>query len=179
MALDGAELGMTFLPGGFGGATGRSAREAAGADDALPALDAADVRALHDYTGPGYGEMNTSLRGWGPLPDTELAERVEAVSAALAKLPKHEGIVYRGAFLDDAKIAVYRPGEIVTERAFTSTSVERAKRFPGNVEFVIRSRTGRDITAYSRAAHETEVLFDRTRRSKCDTSSSMRGRARH
>jgi hypothetical protein len=199
MALDGAELGMTFLPGGFGGASGRSAREAAeayartgaddaarvgrgavddvargrggvtsdtargatGTDDALPALDPADLRALHDYTGPGYGEMNVSLRNGGPLGGTELAERVEAVSAALAKLPKYDGVVFRGTYLTDKQIAAYVPGEIVTERAFISTSVDPAAKFPGNVEFVIESRSGRDIAAYSRVPTETEVLFDR------------------
>jgi hypothetical protein len=54
----------------------------------------------------------------------------------------------------------------VTERAFTSTSVDPAAQFPGNVEFVIRSRSGRDIAAYSRVPTETEVLFDRNTRFK-------------
>jgi hypothetical protein len=107
-----------------------------------------------------------SLRNGGPLGGTELAERVEAVSAALAKLPKHDGIVYRGTYLTDEQIATYPKGGIVTERAFTSASVDPTATFPGNVEFVIRSRTGRDIAAYSRMPTEAEVLFDRSTRFK-------------
>jgi len=34
------------------------------------------------------------------------------------------------------------------------------KAFPGNVRFLIDSRTGRDVSAYS-GAPEAEVLFDR------------------
>jgi hypothetical protein len=118
MALDGAELGMTFLPGGFGGATGRSAREAhdaarvggrtvddaarsrmrvtddAGhAGDAARPLDAADLDAIAHYTGSGYWEMNQQLRARTVTPGSSMEQRVEALSTALGKLPKHEGPV--------------------------------------------------------------------------------------
>jgi hypothetical protein len=198
MALDGAELGMTFLPGGFGGATGRSAREAAeayarggaddaarvgrgavddvargrgavtddagrggaGADDALPALDAADLDAIAHYTGSGYWEMNQQLRARTVAPGSTMEQRIEALSTALGKLPKHEGPVFRGTILTPEQISRYEPGKFVTERAFTSTSTDPGKAFPGDVRFLIDSRTGRDVSAYS-GAPESEVLFDR------------------
>lgn len=194
MALDGAELGMTFLPGGFGGAGGRSAREAAeayarreaddaarvgggtGDDvargragftddagdtwDAARSLDAGDLDAIAHYTGSGYWEMNQQLRARTVTPGSSMEQRVEALSTALGKLPKYEGPVFRGTILTPEQISRYEPGKFVTERAFTSTSTDPGKAFPGNVRFLIDSRTGRDVSAYS-GAPESEVLFDR------------------
>lgn len=73
---------------------------------------------------------------------------------------KHEGPVFRGTILTPEQISRYEKNRIVTEAAFTSTSTDPRKAFPGNVRFLIDSRTGRDVSAYS-GAPEAEVLFDR------------------
>ena len=130
------------------------------ADDVTPEpLDAADLSALSDYTGLGYREMNPVLRADRVEPGP-LQERIDAVSTALQKLPKYDGLVFRGTRLTPEQIAVYEPGKVVPEKAFTSTSADPDRAFGGNVRFVIDSRTGRDVAPYSNHP-EAEILFDR------------------
>ena len=71
----------------------------------------------------------------------------QAASAA-NKIPNFQGLVYRGihiapedmtGFLDR-----YTPGNTVVEPAFTSSDLHAAN--PGNVEFVIESTSGKDIS---------------------------------
>ena len=60
-------------------------------------------------------------------------------------------------------LAQYRPGEIITEDAFLSTTtdpaVARSPGFAGNVEFRIMSSTGRDVSSVSMFPDEQEILF--------------------
>jgi hypothetical protein len=89
--------------------------------------------------------------------------RVQALNNALAKLPPYEGPVIRGTNLPPEVLAKYRPGEVITEDAFLSTSmntgVARSPTFAGNVEFRILSKSGRDISSFSVFPDEAEVLF--------------------
>jgi hypothetical protein len=123
-------------------------------------LSRPQVEAVINYTGEGYKALNHALREQGaeaPLADRRAADRL---SHALLKLPKHEGTVYRGAFLEQPDVARYLPGNIVTERAFTSTTADPARIFLGNAQFSIESKTGRDVTKLSSAPNEREVLFN-------------------
>jgi hypothetical protein len=115
---------------------------------------------LRDYTGSGYIRMNRLLRSGGEM-DAATARRIQAVSDDLAKLPPVKGPVYRGTHLEPHEAAVYQPGRIVREPAFTSTTSDPAKAFPGNTRFYIDSQTGKDVSAVSMAPHESEILFDR------------------
>ena len=137
------------------------ARAAAGAEHEL--LDAADRAALREYTGPAYREINAYNRGVPMAADeaARLEERSAAVSRALDKLPPHEGLVHRGGDFSEEVLARYRPGEVVTEDAFTSTSLKRG--FRGNTRFEVYSSEGRYIAPYAepRFRHQEEVLFDR------------------
>jgi hypothetical protein len=69
--------------------------------------------------------------------------------------------VWRASHLTNEEIARYIPGRVVTELAFTSTSRDPSRIFVGNVEFVIQSFGGRDISTNSARPNELEVLFDR------------------
>lgn len=120
-----------------------------------------DLGALADYTGPGYQDLNSALRS--RLMDASQQARVQALKNALAKLPPYQGPVIRGTNLPPEVLARYRPGEVITEDAFLSTSMDlgvaRSPTFAGNVEFRILSKTGRDISSFSMFPGEREVLF--------------------
>lgn len=70
-------------------------------------LSSQDRAALHDITGSGHLEINRGLSD-GSIQEVErIAERANAVSRALDKLPSHEGAVLRGSAgdLTEAQIA--------------------------------------------------------------------------
>jgi hypothetical protein len=118
---------------------------------------------MHDYTAidGGYGIINEALRGGTAAERAALAPRADAISTALSKLPRYEGPVFRGTFLGAEDLARYVPNSTVTEAAFTSTSAAKGGQFPGNTEFLIKSVTGRDVSAVSDLPFESEVLFDK------------------
>lgn len=134
-----------------------------GGDHHLPlhALNSDDLAALAHYTGPGYQDLNFALRE-GAL-DASQQARVDALHKALEKLPMYEGAVVRGTNLPADVLEQYRPGEIITEPAFTSTStdhtVAQSPTFAGNTEFRIWSTTGRDVSSVSMFPGEQEILF--------------------
>ena len=132
-------------------------------DAARAELTDADRAALREDTGPAYRDINNYLRG-GEVTEEQaahLAERSDAISTALGKLPPHEGTVFRGGNFDEELVAKYRPGEIIREDAFTSSSTKRG--FRGNTQFEIVSSNGKYIAPYAepRFRHQEEVLFDR------------------
>ncbi|MEU6561079.1 ADP-ribosyltransferase [Nocardia nova] len=120
-------------------------------------------RALHTYTDPdanAYTDLNKRLRDNAEL-DPDQHRFAQDISDGLRNLPAHNGTVWRGAMLSPEDLARYVPGETVTEPAFTSSSRDPNRKFSGNVEFVIHSSTGRDISGASARPGEHEVLFDR------------------
>jgi hypothetical protein len=52
-------------------------------------------------------------------------------------------------------LAKYEPGKVVTEPHFLSTG----NPFGGNIQYVVQSSTGRDVSFLSHYPHESEVLF--------------------
>jgi ADP-ribosyltransferase exoenzyme len=134
-----------------------------GADDPSSAgrFDSDDLTAMADYTGSGYLDLNDSLRNIAV--DASQRARIEALRNALRKLPAYDGTVVRGTDLPPEVIAQYQPGEVITEKAFLSTTmnptVAQSTAFAGNAEFRILSRTGRDISSFSVFPTEREVLF--------------------
>jgi ADP-ribosyltransferase exoenzyme len=126
-----------------------------------PPSPSEELAAFANYTGPEHEYLNDALRT--DTMDASQQARVEALNRALSKLPPHSGLVYRGADLPPDVLAQYQRGEVVTELAFVSTSVDPAvansSAFAGNVEFRIVSKTGRDISAFSQFPTEQEILF--------------------
>ncbi|OBI34929.1 ADP-ribosyltransferase [Mycobacterium sp. E2238] len=127
----------------------------------LHPLNSDDLAALAHYTGPGYQDLNLALRE-GVLDGSQQA-RVDALNKALEKLPAYEGPVVRGTNLPADVLEQYKPGDIITEHAFTSTStdptVAQSPTFAGNTEFRIWSTTGRDVSSVSMYPGEQEILF--------------------
>jgi hypothetical protein len=126
-------------------------------------LDHDEMVAIYAYSRADYNDMNMGLRGEEPEFLAEYAAQIRVTNSALAKLPAARGTVFRrvksGEWLD-----AYQEGETVTEKAYTSTSNDYDTMLghagKGSVEFVIKSRTGRDITQVSgKGELENEVLF--------------------
>ncbi|MDN3359933.1 ADP-ribosyltransferase domain-containing protein [Actinomadura sp. DC4] len=118
------------------------------------------LAAVHSYTGGWHRDINLALReGPGRLL-SENAAHIDALRSALDELPAYEGVTHRGADLTPEQLARYKPGEVVREPAFTSTSAGLHSRLPGNTHFVVLSRTGREIgPLLSQAGHEREIIF--------------------
>jgi hypothetical protein len=125
-------------------------------------LTAADENALQYYTTSYYAPMNRCLRDPGTCTGP-IRQRAEAVSVALAKLSPEPAVTYRGVQFSADALAAYRPGRVVTERGFTSTSLDVtvAQGFGGNTLLVIEGRTGRNVAPYSMYASEAEILYDK------------------
>jgi ADP-ribosyltransferase exoenzyme len=150
----------THAPGDKGGEHNGPAN----ADDRPSQLDTLhphDLSALADYTGSGYRDLNDALRS--NAVDASQHARIEAIKNALQKLPTYRGPVVRGTDLSPEVLAQYRPGAVITEKAFLSTTtnpaVARSTAFSGNVEFRIVSFTGRDVSSVSMFPGEREILF--------------------
>ncbi|MEV6072598.1 hypothetical protein AB0L82_39165 [Nocardia sp. NPDC052001] len=81
--------------------------------------------------------MNEALRS-GRV-DPAMAAEIDALRTALTKLPDHHGMVYRGTpTLPPAVLARYRPGSIIDEKAFVSSSTKNGV-FTGAVRYRIMS----------------------------------------
>ena len=103
------------------------------------------------------------------------------ISQALAKLPKHEGVVYRGETMNMKKLQerfLDHVGDIVSDKGFVSSSLyeDTPRKFishagvPKNhkrVIFEIQSKNGRDISKISEfngiftLENQYEILFDK------------------
>jgi hypothetical protein len=146
---------------GDGGASHGSRADGGDYRTAIHSLTSDDLLALADYTGSGYQDLNSALRS--DALDASQHARVDALNNALEKLPAYDGLVIRGTNLPPEVLAQYRPGEVITEDAFLSTTtnpaVARSPSFAGNVEFRIMSSTGRDISSISMFPGEQEILF--------------------
>ncbi|WP_460701034.1 ADP-ribosyltransferase [Nocardia thraciensis] len=121
-------------------------------------LLSAEEDALKGYAAFNFAGHNRALREGGPLGDWR-GQQIEHIRAALEKLPDHKGVVYRGTYLSDDMLALYQKGNVVRDRAFLSTAANPHARFPGNAQFRIVSRTGKDISKYTIKKEEQEVLF--------------------
>lgn len=117
------------------------------------------------YTGMHYEAMNQMLRGQKTIYNGSAEKKAISSMSALAaeglkKMPKHEGVVYRGADLGSHLQAQYKPGAIVQDAGFMSTSSSRKGAFEGNTQYVIQSKKhGVSVEQLSNIPKEKEVLF--------------------
>lgn len=122
-----------------------------------------EVLALKLYSGSEYVHINKRLRS--ETMDDEFYAFTLILCSALNKKPSFEGTVYRVAKLSKDIQSQYIEGEIVTEKAFTSSSQTKSgiKNFIGvqkmNTYFTIKSLTGKDISQESGRPEEKEILF--------------------
>ncbi|WP_434581723.1 ADP-ribosyltransferase [Carbonactinospora thermoautotrophica] len=117
-----------------------------------------ELLAIKRYTWTEYQEINEPLRTGDMDRLAELTPEIRDVVSGLDKLPDYKGTVYRGVQIDPGDLNDflnrYEPGATIREPAFPSSDKERP--FPGNVQFVIESRHGKDISFLQQ--HE-EVVF--------------------
>jgi hypothetical protein len=116
-----------------------------------------DKWALEDYTSSGYGLMNVMLRQ-GPT-DEAMQRRVKDVCKALHRVGRKsqfKGIVKRGSG-NIPDMDGLKAGATFTDAGFFSTSYGTG--FPGDLQFIVESKTGINVTPYSRHKCEQEILF--------------------
>lgn len=145
--------------------------EATGDDDgpsgrhADAGLSATDLAALRKYTGDGSEDLNRAL--WdGSIADIQSeAAFSRELSAALEKLPEHQGTALRGSepgrHASEYQLDRYEPGARVVENGYLSCTVNPEREFDGEVLWVIESKSGRNVEAFSSVRDEQEVLMDR------------------
>lgn len=122
-------------------------------------LSDVDVFAISIYTGSQYQLLNGALRSGDPAALAKYQFLIDAINAGLDKLEPYEGTVRRGVNLTPAQAKVYCRGCTVTEKGFTSTTLNSSysKR---KYQFVMTSKTGAYIAPISSAGPiEEEVLF--------------------
>ena len=122
------------------------------------------------YTGSAYQTLNAQMRT-GSM-DEHLWDMANGLNEALSKLSAREGITYRHAGQAALNKEFYKPGRIVEERAFTSTSKSSSFAEDGAVTYEIKGYTGRDVTALSKYKSENEVLFRSGTRFKVTSAES-------
>jgi hypothetical protein len=145
--------------------TGRLAGE-------FPALNRMELAAVRHYTGNGFGDLNGARRG-----QVETRPYLDAfgdvLQVALDKLPAYQGTTYRRSYLPEVELQTYRDahrlGNEVRHSYFTSTSKLESPPFGGDIYFVIKGKTGRDIEQISHySTSEQEVLFPAEARFRVD-----------
>lgn len=121
-----------------------------------------EKRGIKTYTGQSYKNINNYLRGFGRNVGSYELEMIENASNALSKAKVPEDmIVHRAVSKNGVKglfdvdklkdIATNKEeyiGKVVTEKAFTSTSVKNLENFKGEVEYIIKIPEGAHNAAY-------------------------------
>jgi hypothetical protein len=114
--------------------------------------------ALRHYTEDGYEALNAALREGR---DVRSAVAAGVLNDALAMLPDYRDTVVRRTALDAAALARHVPGAEVEYTGFTSatrlTTRDVMRRKP--VRLIIQSATGKDISTWSAAPWQAEILF--------------------
>lgn len=124
-------------------------------EEGLCGMTPAEIWTLRYYTGPGYRDVNASLRQDPALPKYQNYRDV--LNSALAKIKKYKGDVERGTTLPLEVFAQHQIGAVVTYPAFTSTST--TKGWSGAQRYVIKSKTGHFVDPISTHQGENEVIF--------------------
>jgi hypothetical protein len=116
-------------------------------------VEGAIIRA---YTASYYKGINAELR------DGKMNENnyhfAKALDHALAKLPVHVGTTYRKSDLPANVAKKYVKGDLVFERAFTSSSTSQGT-WSGDYRYIIHGTNGRDVKPISEHPSEQEVLY--------------------
>jgi NAD:arginine ADP-ribosyltransferase len=126
----------------------------------LQGIPAEDLVAVRGYTGDEYySQMNKALRTGDTAGLQTYDPHIRGTTSGLNQLPKTTGEFYRGMNIPAGNVgdvlAKYEPGKVVTEPHFLSTG----NPFGGNIQYVVQSSTGRDVSFLSHYPHESEVLF--------------------
>jgi hypothetical protein len=117
------------------------------------AIDEVEAAAIAAYTGSTYDSINAAQRNNALTKDQALY--INAMKSGLSKMPKFVGVTKRGTTLSKKAAEFYKPGFVVREPAFMSTSP--TKPWAGNTRFEIHSLTGVHVRELAKTTgHETE-----------------------
>ena len=125
----------------------------------MPKIAEEDLVAVRTYITRFYGEIDAALRQADGAKLAEFDAHIRVATYGLFQLPAYRGVVYRGAALPEHAAARYVPGRVIQEPAFISASADPARRFPGDVQYVIHSVTARLVRALADDPEELEVVF--------------------
>ena len=128
-------------------------------------MSIAEASHIYAYTDNYYGKTNSALREG--IMDEATWKHVSHLNKALDKLPNHVGDVRRRAELSPNVLALYKPGMIVEERGFTSTTTHTDVNTSASV-YHIKSKTGKNVRPLSEWPGEDEILFKSGSRFKID-----------
>ena len=125
-------------------------------------LTQAEETAISTYISSESYVVNEKLRSGIDL-TAEEQKTVDNLDSALEKMPKYEGTVYRSLSSDMMNNPqefwqLHQTGNFVQYKAYTSSSLEVYDETM-DIQCVIQSKNGRNITAYN--DNEKEVLFMR------------------
>jgi hypothetical protein len=114
-----------------------------------------------------YTRVNREL--WTLSPSDDIAFFAELLNAAIAKLQPESGTVFRGYRTADlaAFLAGHRVRQTIRWPGFSSSSRILGQAFPGNVLFVIKSKTGKILGSYADRPAEAEILLQLIRAFEC------------
>jgi len=137
--------------------------------DKIQELASTELFTVSKYTSSYYAKLNDYLRGGKQYRIAADQKETydaftEVLNKTLDKLDTYSGMVFRGVRDGDGSILkkykdAFAAGEIVTEKAFTSTSASPGKAFGANIRMHIRSKNGKHIQIASHHANEAEVLL--------------------
>lgn len=116
--------------------------------DVTDPLHDSEILALQRMTTMDHADINSALRSGDQDGLTKMDPEIRNAVSGLNKLPNYHGPVYRGIHVDPGDLETvldhYTPGETVQEPAFTSTDKQHPHET--NVQFIIDSTTGKDIS---------------------------------
>ncbi|RYZ73472.1 MAG: hypothetical protein EOP05_10025 [Proteobacteria bacterium] len=114
------------------------------------------------YSMDGYEPLAVALSANDAQKIQNLRGMIRSLDGALAKLPPYRGVVTHRQTLSNGQLARLQKGYRFRVPTYLSSAKESVSNtFPGNVEFIISSRSGRDIQGLSANSEEGEVLFPR------------------
>ncbi|MBN2069132.1 MAG: hypothetical protein JW739_05795 [Opitutales bacterium] len=132
-------------------------RKGAQPQHGLDRLSPSEQLMIYNYTKKRFaGGLNHLLRKGGKL-NSRKSRELSRLRSALDALPNHKGTVYR-MVNSWPGLADYQVGKTIKEVAFTSVSVEPQLTY-GNVMFVIKARSAKDISERSKRPDEKELIF--------------------
>lgn len=106
-----------------------------------------------------YRELNTLLRTGQHPQSADLWILAAYLYEAAAKLPRRKSPSYRVARPFTGFKSLYRPGTVIREPAFVSSSRNPRPNFSGDLYFSIRGHSGRLLAPLAHFGLEDEVLF--------------------
>lgn len=129
----------------------------------LCGLNQQEQLAFHLYSGNAFKKINSSLREQNAYNLSRLAPLIKTIVSGMNKLQPEQVPLYRGADLPTHVLEGYRPGCVVEEKGFLSTSsdLEVAESFGTQTFYYQPSAyaSGVDMALFAVRSNEREILF--------------------